>query len=84
MHITPNYFFMNFKSFWRRKYCLNVSDCSGREMSTPWNPVSEDSSLLHPSVAVTLPKLNVMSKKLLQKGRQKVQEEKKAIDIFQS
>lgn len=53
-------------------------------MSTPWNPVSEDSSLLHPSVAVTLPKLNVMSKKLLQKGRQKVQEEKKAIDIFQS
>lgn len=30
-------------------------------MSSPWNAVSEDSSLLHSSVAVTLPKLNIMS-----------------------
>lgn len=71
MHITPNYLCMNVKSFRRPKYCLNVNNCSGEEMSSPCNAVSEDSSLLHPSVAVTLPKLNIMSKKLLRKESRK-------------
>ena len=84
MHITPNYLCMNLKSFWKTKYCLNINNCSGEEMSSPHIAVSEDGSLLHPSVTVTLPKLNIMSKKLSRREsrKQKVQEQKNAIDIF--
>lgn len=76
MHITPNYLCMNLKSFRRTKYCLNVNNCSGEEMSSPCNAVSDNSSLLHPSVAVTLPKLNIMSKKLLRKESRKCKSRK--------
>lgn len=43
-------------------------------MSSPWNAVSEDSHLLHPSV--TSPKLNIMSKKLLEKESRKCKRRK--------
>lgn len=76
MRITPNYLCMNLKSFWRTKYCLNVNNCSGEEISSPWNAVSEDSSLLHPSVSVTLPKLKIMSKKLLKRKAESARGEK--------
>lgn len=83
MHKTSNYLCMNLESFRRTKYCLNINNCSGDEMSSPCNPVSEDSSLLHPSVAVTLLKLNIMSKKLLRRESRKCKS-KKCYQYFQS
>lgn len=76
MHITSNYPHMNLKSLRRTKYCLNANNCSGEEMSSSWNAVSEGSSLLHPSVTLALPKLNTMSNKLLRKKSRKCKRRK--------
>jgi hypothetical protein len=74
MCIAPNYLCMNLKSFRRTKYYLNVNNCIGEKMSSPCDAVSEDSNLFHSSVAVNLPKLNIMCKNLFRKyERRKMQ-----------